>query len=109
MPPPLLPHCPICRASRTEERETCRRCGAELAWPLRLAQQARNQEQRALHALARDDLLQALLHARQARALYRTPFAQALLGFVASRAGTGNQHDDGMEEGDLPHPFFPDE
>ncbi|MBF0310884.1 MAG: hypothetical protein HQL56_15295 [Magnetococcales bacterium] len=83
LPPARLSHCPICRASRGEERDSCRRCGADLSWPLRILREAHRESQLARQALLREDLIQARHHARQACLLHRTPFNELLEAFVS--------------------------
>ena len=60
----ILDRCPNCKA-RYRQGESCRRCGMELVWLLRIKQNAEQIKQQLIHALIKHDYEQAKVLADQ--------------------------------------------
>ena len=83
-----LPRCPVCRA-RLSGATLCPRCGAELTSVAAVARAAAAAEGRAVHHLAAGRTEAAAAALAEARSLSRSPFGEALAGFVASLGREG--------------------
>jgi len=59
-----LDRCPTCKA-RYRRGESCRRCGMELVWLLRIKQNAQQIKQQLIHVLTEQDYKQAKVLVKQ--------------------------------------------
>ncbi len=97
-----MDRCPLCRA-RLRGQELCPRCGAELRLVLRTEAAAREQEARALEAIAAGDREGALRALERAALLKRHPIQGQLRGMLEQE---GRRSDSGGESTDIP-PILP--
>ncbi len=81
-----MERCPICRA-RWKEQTVCRRCGADLANVLAVADRAETLNQRAIHHFLRDtDPRTAIRLVRHAAFVHDTPLNRILPDFFRDQA-----------------------
>lgn len=78
-----MERCPVCRA-RFSGKPVCRRCKSDLSTLIQLEEQADLALQRAIHALAAQDIAKARHLCDYAAKINNSPFSTALAGFLAS-------------------------
>lgn len=88
-----MDRCPNCRA-RCEGRDSCRRCGMELAGLAAIEEAAERLTLLAVADLAAARPAAARERLRRALALRHEPLAELLLGFAAELARSGLHHGD---------------
>ncbi len=77
-----MERCSVCKGRLKDN--TCSRCGADLAIPLTIEQQAASKLHQALEQLSIGNLEGAVLEIERSLQLKREPLALALYGFINS-------------------------
>ena len=79
-----LDRCPHCKA-RYRRGESCRRCGMELVWLLRIKQNAEQIKQQLIHRLTEQDYKQAKVLVKQHQQLVADANIDRISVFLATR------------------------
>lgn len=80
----ILERCPNCKA-RYRRGESCRRCGMEFVWLLRIQQDAKQLQQQLRCALTEQDYKQAKMLVKQHQQLLSDPMIDRIGVFLAGK------------------------
>lgn len=76
-----MDRCPICRA-RLKHNSECRRCGADLAFPIEMEKKAQNFFNHALYQISQGERENAKKSLQDAMLFHNRPLYQHLLNFI---------------------------